>query len=70
MARVVRPGGRIAVTHRLVQLTLIRLGEPWVQYHDIYDWVRSAFEQQGLRLLSERVWGQTVPSLVGETATI
>lgn len=69
MVRVVRPGGRIAVTHRLVQLPLTRLGEPWVQYDEIYAWVKGAFDQQGLRLLSERVWGQIVPRLAGENAS-
>jgi SAM-dependent methyltransferase len=69
MVRVVRPGGRIAVTHRLVQLPLTRLHEPWVQYDDIHGWVRGAFDQPGVRVLAERVWGQIVPSLVGERAT-
>lgn len=69
MARVVRPGGRIAVTHRLVQIPLTQLDKPWVQYDEIYNWVRSAFECEGLRVLTEHVWGQIVPSLVGENAT-
>jgi SAM-dependent methyltransferase len=69
MARVVRPGGRIAVTHRLVQLPLNGLRQPWVQYDEIHAWVRGAFEQEGLRVLSERIWGQIVPSLAGEKAS-
>jgi SAM-dependent methyltransferase len=70
MTRVVRPGGRIAVTHRLVQLPLTRLGQPWVQYEEIYDWMRDAFVHPELTIITERVWGQTVPSLVGENATL
>jgi SAM-dependent methyltransferase len=69
MARVVRPGGRIAVTHRLVRLPLARLAEPWVQYDDIYEWIRAAFEQAGLPIVAERIWGQVSPTLVGENAT-
>jgi ubiquinone/menaquinone biosynthesis C-methylase UbiE len=69
MARVVRPGGRIAVTHRLVRLPLARLGQPWVQFDDIYAWMQSAFERPDLTVVVERVWGQTVSSLVGEKAT-
>jgi ubiquinone/menaquinone biosynthesis C-methylase UbiE len=69
MARVVRPGGRIAVTHRLVRLPLDRLGEPWVQFDDIYALMRSAFARPELTLVAERVWGQTVSTLVGEKAT-
>jgi ubiquinone/menaquinone biosynthesis C-methylase UbiE len=66
MARVVRPGGRIAVTHRLVQLRLGALDQPWVQYKDIYRRVRAAFEQPELAIVAERMWGQTVPSVGGE----
>ena len=40
MARVVRPGGRLAVTHRLVAMHLAALADPWVQYPEIYGWVR------------------------------
>jgi ubiquinone/menaquinone biosynthesis C-methylase UbiE len=69
MTRVVRPGGRIAVTHRLVQLPLTQLGQPWVQYDKIYDWMRDAFVHPELTVVTERVWGQLVPSLVGENAT-
>lgn len=69
MARVVRPGGRIAVTHRLVQLHLASLGQPWVQYEEIYGWMRQAFVHPALTIVAERVWGQIVPSLVGENAT-
>jgi ubiquinone/menaquinone biosynthesis C-methylase UbiE len=69
MARVVRPGGRIAVSHRLVRIPLARLGQPWVQYEEIYDWMRNAFARQELTIITERVWGHTVPSLVGENAT-
>jgi ubiquinone/menaquinone biosynthesis C-methylase UbiE len=68
MTRVVRPGGRIAVTHRLVQLRLGALDQPWVQYKDIYGWVRDAFRHPELTIVAERVWGQTVPSVVGENA--
>jgi SAM-dependent methyltransferase len=69
MARVVRPGGRIAVTHRLVQLRLGSLDQPWVQYKDIYRWVRDAFQHPKLTIVAERVWGQTVPSVAGENAS-
>lgn len=68
MARVVRSGGRIAVTHRLVQLPLNRLHDPWVQYPDIYNWVRAAFDLPGVDILVEHVWGQAVPSREGERA--
>ncbi len=68
MARVVRPGGRIAVTHRLVRLSLERLGQPWVQFDDIYALMRSAFARPELAIVAERVWGQTVSTLVGEKA--
>jgi ubiquinone/menaquinone biosynthesis C-methylase UbiE len=70
MARVVRPGGRIAVTHRLVQLHLASLGQPWIQYEEIYSWIREAFVHPELTIIAERVWGQIVPSLVGENATL
>lgn len=69
MARVVRPGGRIAVTHRLVRLPLDRLGQPWVQFDDIYALMQSAFARADLTIVIERVWGQTVSTLVGEKAT-
>jgi ubiquinone/menaquinone biosynthesis C-methylase UbiE len=69
MARVVRVGGRVAVTHRLVRLPLARLDQPWVQFGDIHALMQEAFAQPGLRLVSERVWGQTVQSLAGENAT-
>jgi lysyl-tRNA synthetase class 2 len=55
MARVVRPGGRIAVTHRLVQLRLGALDQPWVQYPDIYRWVRDAFLLPELTIVAENV---------------
>jgi ubiquinone/menaquinone biosynthesis C-methylase UbiE len=70
MARVVRPGGRIAVTHRLVQLHLDALDKPWVQYEQIYRWVRDAFRHPELTIVAERVWGQTVPSKGGENASL
>lgn len=70
MVRVVRPGGRIAVTHRLVQLHLQALGKPWVQYEQIYGWVRDAFRHPELRIVAELVWGQTVPSKGGENASL
>jgi ubiquinone/menaquinone biosynthesis C-methylase UbiE len=70
MARVVRPGGRIAVTHRLVQLRLDALDKPWVQYEQIYQWVRDAFRHPELTIVAERVWGQTVPSKGGQNATL
>lgn len=69
MARVVRLGGRIAVTHRLIRMPLLRLGEPWLQYEDIYRWMRDAFMHPNLRVITERVWGQVAPSLVGEHAS-
>ena len=70
MARVVRPGGRIAVTHRLAQLRLASLGQPWVQYEEIYAWIRDSFLHPDLTIDAERIWGQIVPSLVGENATL
>lgn len=70
MVRVVRPGGRVAVTHRLVQLRLDALDRPWVQYDDIYRWVRDAFRHPELTIVAERVWGQTVPSMGGENASL
>ncbi|MCA1411675.1 class I SAM-dependent methyltransferase [Bradyrhizobium sp. NBAIM20] len=70
MARVVRPGGRIAVTHRLVQLHLASLRQPWVQYDEIYAWIREAFVHPDLTIIAERIWGQIVPSLIGEHATL
>lgn len=69
MIRVVRPGGRIAVSHRLVKLQLDQLAAPWVQYDEIHTWVRRAFEHPDLTIVAERVWGQTVPSLKGENAS-
>lgn len=69
MARVVRPGGRIAVTHRLVRLALHRLGSPWIQFDDIYALMRAAFAHPHLTVVGERIWGQTVSSLVGERAS-
>lgn len=69
MIRVVRPGGRIAVSHRLVKLQLGQLAAPWVQYDEIYSWVRRAVEHPDLTIVAERVWGQTVPSLKGENAS-
>jgi ubiquinone/menaquinone biosynthesis C-methylase UbiE len=69
MARVVRPGGRAAVTHRLVQLDLDALHEPWVQYPEIYRWVRDAFRHPELAIAAERVWGQIVPSQAGDNAS-
>lgn len=69
MARVVRRGGRIAVTHRLVRLPLARLGQPWVQFDDIYALMQSAIARPELTVVAERVWGQTVSTLVGERAT-
>lgn len=69
MARVVRPGGRIAVTHRLVRLPLARLAQPWVQFDDIYTLMQAAFARPELTVVVERVWGQTVSTLVGEKAS-
>ncbi|MXN76759.1 methyltransferase domain-containing protein [Burkholderia sp. 4701] len=69
MARVVRVGGRIAVTHRLVRLPLHRLGQPWVQFDDIYALMRAAFDRPDLTIVVERVWGQTVSTLAGERAS-
>jgi ubiquinone/menaquinone biosynthesis C-methylase UbiE len=70
MVRVVRPGGRIAVTHRLAQLQLDALDKPWVQYAHIYQWVRDAFSRPELTIVAERVWGQTLPSKAGQNATL
>lgn len=69
MARVVRPGGRIAVTHRLVRIPLTQLGQRWAQYEEIYGWMCDAFVHRELTVISTRVWGQLVSSLVGENAT-
>ena len=69
MARVVRPGGRIATTHRLVRLDLGRLAEPWVQYAEIYNWIRQSFERHDLSIITEHIWGQVAPSMIGERAT-
>lgn len=69
MARVVRPGGRIAITHRLVRLDLGKLAEPWVQYAEIYNWIRQSFEHPDLSVVTEQIWGQMAPSMVGENAT-
>jgi len=69
MVRVVRPGGRIAVTHRLVRLPLTSLSRPWVQFDGIYASMRSSFARPNLTVVAERVWGQTVSSLVGEQAS-
>jgi SAM-dependent methyltransferase len=70
MTRVVRPGGRIAVSHRLVRLPLARLGQPWVQYDKIHQWMTDAFRQPELTIVRHCVWGQTASSLVGENATL
>lgn len=70
MVRVVRPGGRIAVTHRLVQLQLDALDQPWVQYGKICEWVRDAFRHPELTVVVERVWGQTIPSKGGMNASL
>jgi ubiquinone/menaquinone biosynthesis C-methylase UbiE len=70
MARVVRPGGRIAVTHRLAQLRLDALDKPWVQYEQIYQWVYDAFRHPALTIVAERVWGQTVPLKGGQDAAL
>jgi ubiquinone/menaquinone biosynthesis C-methylase UbiE len=69
MARVVRPGGRIAVNHRLVRIPLTRLGQAWVQYEEIYAWMCDAFAHPELTIVAKRVWGQIAPSMVGENAT-
>ncbi|TCW75983.1 hypothetical protein C5O80_37230 [Burkholderia sp. SRS-46] len=69
MVRVIRRGGRIAVTHRLVRLPLDRLGQPWVQFDNIYALMRAAFDRPDLTIVTERVWGQTVSTLAGEKAS-
>jgi ubiquinone/menaquinone biosynthesis C-methylase UbiE len=68
MARTVKPGGFVCVTHRLVQLDLAQLDQPWVQYPEIVGQVRAGFDQAGLPIVSERIWGQIVPSLDRERA--
>jgi SAM-dependent methyltransferase len=70
MVRIVRPGGRIALTHRLVQMPLAALDQPWIQYKDIYRWMREAVVHPELTIITERVWGQMVPSLVGDSASL
>ncbi|MGB7196635.1 MAG: methyltransferase domain-containing protein [Collimonas pratensis] len=70
MTRVVRLGGRIAVTHRLLQIPLAALGQPWIQYEEIYRWIRDAFVHPELSIVTERIWGQMTPSLIGENATL
>jgi SAM-dependent methyltransferase len=70
MTRVVRSNGRLAVTHRLVRIPLTQLGRLWVQYEEIYSWMRDAFLHPELTILTERIWGQIVPTLVGENATL
>lgn len=70
MIRVVRRGGRIAATHRLIQVPMAALDQPWIQYEHIYQWMREAFAHPELTIVAERVWGQMVPSLVGENATL
>ncbi len=69
MARIVRPGGRVAVTHWLMRLPLTRLSQPRVQFEDIYTLMHSAFTRPDLTIVAERVWGQTVSTLAGEKAT-
>lgn len=69
MARVVRPGGRIAVTHRLLQMSLTNLKESWVQFDNIYEAMMIAFSQDGINVIHQKIWGQIVPSLAGENAT-
>jgi ubiquinone/menaquinone biosynthesis C-methylase UbiE len=69
MTRVVRPGGRIAVTHRLVRIPLTLLGQSWAQFEEIYGLMCDAFVHPELAIITQRVWGQIVPSLVGENAT-
>jgi SAM-dependent methyltransferase len=66
MARVVRRGGRIAVTHRLVSLSLFDLHNPWVQFDNIYSSMFGSFAYQDLDIIEEHVWGQKVASLAGE----
>lgn len=68
MKRVVRPGGRIAISHRLVRLPLAQLGSPWVQYEDIYRWINDSIQYAGLEVVTEQIWGQISPPMVGQNA--
>lgn len=65
MARVVKPGGRVAVTHRLVILRLDDLLRPTSAIANIYRQVMDAFAAANLEILEERVWGQKLPQFKG-----
>ncbi|MEX1364710.1 MAG: methyltransferase domain-containing protein [Nannocystaceae bacterium] len=65
MARVVRPGGRVAVTHRLVVLRLDDLLHPRSMIPNIYRMVMDAFAATDLEIVEQRVWGQTLPQFYG-----
>jgi ubiquinone/menaquinone biosynthesis C-methylase UbiE len=65
MARIVRPGGRVAVTHRLVLIQLANPTRPSSSIPEIYRLVKQAFAATDLVLVEERVWGQTLPQFRG-----
>lgn len=65
MARIVKPGGRVAVTHRLVILRLDELLRPTSAIANIYRQVMDAFAAADLEIVEERVWGQKLPQFYG-----
>ncbi|HET7505836.1 MAG TPA: methyltransferase domain-containing protein [Kofleriaceae bacterium] len=65
MARIVRPGGRVAVTHRIVLVPLEDPTRPSSSIPGIYRLVKQAFAATNLVLVEERVWGQTLPQCRG-----
>jgi ubiquinone/menaquinone biosynthesis C-methylase UbiE len=65
MARIVRPGGRVAVTHRLILVPLEDPRRPSSSIPEIYRLVKQAFAMTNLVLVEERVWGQTLPQFRG-----
>ncbi|HTE49412.1 MAG TPA: class I SAM-dependent methyltransferase [Kofleriaceae bacterium] len=57
MARVVRPGGRVIVTHRLVRLVLNDLGQADASSPDVFSHFQAAFAHADLEILTRRFWG-------------
>jgi ubiquinone/menaquinone biosynthesis C-methylase UbiE len=56
MTRVVRPGGRVIVTHRLAHLVLSTPGEMG-ELSEVHPVVRLAFTHADLEPATERFWG-------------